>query len=108
MKPSAEKVCKCLTFSGQLMSLPWYPVKGEENGYDCLITGVILFQTGRPPPSLQALTVEREVSNDDDEFGGSDDEIGDEESQQTSGIFSCHQYYICTLTVSSTYYTVHY
>jgi hypothetical protein len=29
--------------------------------------------------------VEREVSNDDDEFGGSEDEIGDEESQQTSG-----------------------
>ncbi|XP_070203875.1 SANT and BTB domain regulator of class switch recombination-like isoform X3 [Littorina saxatilis] len=37
-------------------------------------------ETGRPPPSLQALTVEREVSNDDDDFGGSDDEIGDEES----------------------------
>jgi hypothetical protein len=29
--------------------------------------------------------VEREASNDDDEFGGSEDEIGDEESQQMSG-----------------------
>ena len=45
----------------------------------------MLFQLGRPLPSLQALTVEREVSNDDDEFGGSDDEIGDDESQQTTG-----------------------
>ena len=42
MKPSAEKVCKCLTFSGQLVSLPWYPVKEEENGYDCLVTGVLV------------------------------------------------------------------
>ncbi|KAL8594510.1 hypothetical protein ACOMHN_024955 [Nucella lapillus] len=42
-------------------------------------------ESGRPLPSLQALTVEREVSNDDDEFGGSDDEIGDEETQQSTG-----------------------
>ena len=40
------------------------------------------YPQGRPPPSLQALTVEREVTNDDDEFGGSDDEIGDDEPQQ--------------------------
>ncbi|XP_076453288.1 SANT and BTB domain regulator of class switch recombination-like isoform X2 [Babylonia areolata] len=42
-------------------------------------------EPGRPPPSLQALTIEREVSNDDDEFGGSDDEVGDDEVQQGAG-----------------------
>lgn len=74
----------------------------EESGCDCLtiymMTSVatdVLFQPGRPPPSLQALTVEREVSNDDDEFGGSDDEIGDEETQQTAGTFFLHQFCAC-------------
>lgn len=41
---------------------------------------------GRAQPILQSLTVEHEVSADDDEFGGSDDEVGDDESQQSSGI----------------------
>nr|KAG5691777.1 hypothetical protein BaRGS_014777 [Batillaria attramentaria] len=43
------------------------------------------FEHGRPVPRLQALTVEREVSGEDDEFGASDDEIGDDESQQMAG-----------------------
>ena len=74
----------------------------EESGCDCLtiymmtlVATDVLFQPGRPPPSLQALTVEREVSNDDDEFGGSDDEIGDEETQQIAGTFFLHQFCAC-------------
>ena len=50
-----------------------------------------MFQTKRPQPTLHALTVEKEVSFEADEFGfgESDDEVGDEESQKGAGTHVC-------------------
>lgn len=48
----------------------------------------MFYQTARPQPRLQALTVERELSfeYDDIGMGESDDELGDDEQPKTTGI----------------------